>query len=84
MKFQKMILTLMMCVMFLAGCSAKPREVDDERAKQIAKQIKYLKDHRVGLCYGVIAVSVNGIDQDGGLGMTEVPCDKVNNLLVNP
>jgi len=43
--------------------------------------IKYFKDERTGLCFGIVA-SRKSFDTDAtGLGVTCVPCEKVENHL---
>ena len=46
-----------------------------------ADHIKYDKDERTGLCFGVIASRKTGSLDATGLGMTCVPCDSVKHLI---
>ena len=81
----KSILFVVLCLFFICGCSAKPEKVEPEEAKKFAKKMTYFQDKNVkeGLCFGVIAVTKNRMDQEG-IGLATVPCEKVQHLLVNP
>ena len=46
-----------------------------------ASDIKYVKDSRTGLCYGVVASRKAMTASTTGLGVTCVPCDKVEKYI---
>ena len=78
----KKLLPILAVILMVGGCSVNPSEVDDEYARKYAKTITYVKDHRTGLCFGVIASRKTGTFSQSGLGITEVPCEKVDKYLI--
>jgi len=68
---------LALCAVLFAGCSVNTSgNVDID-----ADDIKYVKDTRSGLCYGVVASRKTFTLSTTGLGLTCVPCDKVEHLI---
>jgi hypothetical protein len=77
------LLVLLVSMFFVLGCSVEPSKVKDGHAKKMAQKITYFKDHRTGLCYGVIATRKTMRTSQSGMGMTTVPCEQVEKVLVN-
>jgi hypothetical protein len=81
--------TILVALSLLACAGCESQEEQRQRAGgaqlapelgRISKEIIYFKEHRAGLCYGIVWVG----DWHGGAAMSEVPCEKVEGLLVNP
>ena len=53
-----------------------PKTHIEYQADYVANEIHYMRDKRTGVCFGYFLLS--GYDT---FSMTEVPCDKVQNLL---
>lgn len=70
-------------IMILAGCApASPESELNEKsanAKQLVEDLVYVKDDKSGLCF---AYAWNGGGY-GGPAFTQVPCEKVEKLLIN-
>ena len=64
-------------VMVLTSCAVHTSDNIDVDAKDI----KYIKDNRTGLCYGIVASRKTMSTDATGLGMTCVPCEKVEHLI---
>jgi len=75
----KKILISLVVVMSLAlsSCSVNSSEIDNFDTNKIS----YYKDVRTGICYAVVASRKTGDMSESGLGMTVVPCDKVEKYL---
>ena len=67
---------------FVAGCSVNPSELDDKYAQGFANKMKYAKDNKTGLCFAMVASRKTGYFNSTGLGVTMVPCEAVEHLLV--
>lgn len=81
------IVTSIMIVMSLLACSKIPsnNSQDNNRkihnAKQLVQDIVYIKDDKSGLCFAY-AWHNGSYDNYGGPVFTQVPCDKVEKLLI--
>ena len=69
-------------ILILSGCSVKPSELTDEDTKSFISKVKYGKDKRTGLCFAIVSSRKATSVSTSGIGITNVPCDKVNYLLV--
>lgn len=70
---------LAFCAVLFTGCAVNTSgNIDFE-----ADDIKYSKDSRTGLCFGVVASRKSFTASTTGLGLTCVPCDKVEHLIKN-
>jgi len=71
--FWKLWVVSVVTLTIVAACS---REDDVSNARSIANKLVYTKDNRTGLCFAIYeaASGYRG-------GITEVPCDKVQNEL---
>jgi len=68
---------LALCATLFAGCSVSTSgNVDFD-----ADDIQYEKDSRTGLCFGLVATRKPFEAGTSGLGLTCVPCDKVEHLI---
>ena len=68
---------LALCAVLFTSCSVNTSgNVDID-----ATDIKYVKDSRTGLCYGVVASRRTFSFSTTGLGVTCVPCADVEKLL---
>jgi len=73
----KNLTLLALCAVLFAGCAVNTSSnVDFD-----GDDIKYVKDNRTGLCYGVTASRKSFTASTTGLGLTCVPCDKVEHLI---
>ena len=78
------LLALIVPAFFMSlGCSVKPSEIDVGAAEKISTMIIYFKDHRTGLCFAAITTRKTGIADQRGMAMAAVPCEDVDNMLVN-
>ena len=65
----------------IAGCDINPSAFGKGEAAAFSKKITYVKDSRTGLCFGIVASrKTAGINQTG-MGLTQVPCEAVKELL---
>ncbi len=64
------------------GCSVNPSGLSDSYAQQFVNKLKYVKDTRTGLCYAVVAARTTAETDSSGIGITEVPCEACEHLLV--
>jgi len=66
-------LILVPTLVIIAACS---REDNVDHARWVTSKLVYIKDNRTGLCFAIY-------ESDSGYraGITEVPCDKVQNEL---
>ena len=69
---------ILVVTLFVIGCSVNPSKLSDKYADELVNKITYAKDHRTGLCYGVIASRKTGDTNSSGIGITLVPCDDVD------
>ena len=75
----KRLTLLALCAVLFAGCGVNTSgNIDVD-----AEDIQYEKDSRTGLCYGIVASRRSFSFSTSGLGMTCVPCDKVEHLIKN-
>lgn len=58
-----------------------PSKFGDNEAKGFASKITYVKDSRTGLCFALVASRKTGDTNQTGMGMSEVPCNKVSRVL---
>jgi hypothetical protein len=72
----KKLLLLLLCIPFF-NCSVSTSSNVDVNPSDI----KYFKDGRTNLCYGIIASRQFGSTDTSGLGVTCVPCKNVEQLL---
>jgi hypothetical protein len=70
------LVSWLILVPLLTGIAACSRESDVDNARSIANKLVYTKDNRTGLCFAIWEVS-----SGYRAGITEVPCDKVQNEL---
>jgi len=68
-------------VLFISGCDVNPSKVSASYAKEMAEKVTYTKDKRTGLCFAIIATRKTNSASQSGMGMTEVPCDKVEKYI---
>ena len=71
------ILTVLLGVVLLSSCSVHTSDnvdIDPE-------DIQYVKDDRTGLCFGIVASRKSYQTDATGLGVTCVPCEKVEKYL---
>jgi len=73
----KHLTLLALCAVLFAGCGVNTSgNIDFD-----ADDIQYEKDSRTGLCFGVVASRKSFNASTTGLGVTCVPCDKVEHLI---
>jgi len=81
---RKLACVLLIGLLFAFGCGVKPSKVSDSQAKQMAKAMTFFKEKKSGLCFGVIATRKSGLfSRQSGMGMAKVPCEDVQEFLVN-
>jgi len=81
---KNLICLIVLSCMFLAvGCDVNPSKVGDEQAVEFIEKITYVQDTETGLCFAIIATRKTGSTDQSGIGITQVPCDQVEELLVN-
>lgn len=73
--------SLVLAVFFLGGCDVNPSEFGEDEAKAFVSKVAYTKDKRTGLCFALIASRKTMSANQSGMGMSVVPCDKVELLL---
>ena len=78
----KKITIIIFILLLLVSCSVNISKVPDKYAKDVAEKMTYVKDHKTGLCFGVIASRKTARPNQSGLGIVCVPCDQVRNYLV--
>jgi len=83
MKRLLLVILLSAAMFFTAGCSVKPSKVDKNEAVDMSEKITYFQDERTGLCFAVIATRKAVNASQSGIGLTQVPCESVKDLLVN-
>lgn len=73
----KNLTLLALCAVLFIGCAVNTSgNVDFD-----ANDIKYAKDTRTGLCFGVVASRKSFTASTTGLGLTCVPCEDVEHLI---
>ena len=70
-------LFVLLTVLVLSACSVDASKVSDKTGQDIANNITYIKDHKTGLCFAVVATSKAFEAEDSGLGMAWVPCNRI-------
>ena len=81
---KKLLLVLLAALMISTiGCSVEPSKVGKSEATDMSKKLTYFQDERTGLCFAVIATRKTGKASQSGMGMTQVPCENVQDLIVN-
>ncbi|MFH0891833.1 MAG: hypothetical protein V1867_03580 [Candidatus Falkowbacteria bacterium] len=70
------------CFASVFGCSVNPSEINPDFARNFARNITYAQDPRTDLCFAFVASRKTGDTDQNGLGMSVVPCERVNHLLV--
>ena len=74
-------LVILLMVLGLLGCDINASEFGNEEARGFASKITYVQDTRTGLCFALVASRKTGDTNQSGMGMSEVSCEKVKNLL---
>jgi len=64
------------------GCSVNAKKMDDEYVKDFVSNLQYGQDPKTGLCFAIISSRKTGSTSSSGIGITEVPCERVKNHLV--
>jgi hypothetical protein len=73
---------IILCLGFLiVSCDVQPSKISSSDAKDMAEKITYTKDERTGLCFAVIASRKALKANQSGLGLTVVPCEKVERFI---
>ena len=72
----------MLVVSIFSGCSVNPSGLSDKYAKDFVSKIKYVKDKRTDVCFAMVASRKTADTDQTGIGISEVPCEKVKHLLV--
>lgn len=75
-----LVTTVILCT---AGCSPRVAAPSESDAKGVIRNSTYVRDERSGLCYNVLFSRNVGQVNASGTSHTVVPCEKVQNLLVN-
>lgn len=78
-----LLAVILIAVVAFSSCAVKASKVDQKYVLDYADNLTYFKDHKTGLCYSVVAVKYIIGDQEG-IGMACVPCEEVEEYLVNP
>ena len=68
---------MLVLVVFMLGCEINPSKFGKDEAQLFANKITYVRDHRTGLCFAVVASRKTGSFDQSGMGISEVPCKKV-------
>jgi len=74
-------LTLAVLLNTLAGCDINPSKFGKYEAVKFTESITYVKDKRSGLCFAIVASRKTGEFTQSGMGLSEVPCEAVSELL---
>ena len=69
---------VLILVLGLTGCTSWHRAATDPNVN--GEDIVYLKDDRAGLCYAVLFISNKAHTSINSMGMTSVPCDKLQGV----
>ena len=75
------ILLVVFCLLTIVACYVAPSKMSQGDADNLANKITYTKDERSGLCFAVIASRKPLTFNQSGLGLSEVPCEKVEHLI---
>jgi len=79
-------LLIILCLVFMCGCSAVPSEISDSKVKETMKEMKYVQDPKTGICFAMVSSRVWYLGifprNQNGLGLTVVPCEACKDLLV--
>lgn len=82
MKKRLFILTIIFTIaLVMTSCKQKTTKFDGKKFKD--SDITYVKDHRTGLCYGIVAARKTGDTGQTGIGITCVPCEPVEQYIEN-
>lgn len=73
----KFLVTIAMIILGLSSCSVST----SSKINVDVNDIMYIKDSRTGLCYAIVASEKATEASSSGLGITQVPCDKVEFLI---
>lgn len=73
---KKLLLILGITLIFMS-CGVNSSSNIDIKGTDVV----YFKDTRTGLCYGAVASRKTGSVETTGLGLTCVPCEKVEHLI---
>lgn len=68
---------ILITVLFFISCTVST----SDNVSVDAGDIKYVKDDRTGLCFGIVASRKAASFETTGLGVTCVPCEKVEHLI---
>jgi hypothetical protein len=77
----KKLLVLIVLAMAFISCDVNPSKVSQDYANEIASKVTYAKDERTGLCYAIVASRKTMQASQSGLGLAEVPCEKVEKFI---
>lgn len=70
--------------LLLVACTPRPITTSAENAVTATDKMVYVKDHRTGLCFGVMSsYAPSIIDDTNSISATNVPCDAVKDRLIN-
>jgi hypothetical protein len=70
-------LVLLLSLLAFSACSVEASKTPKRVAQDIADNITYVRDARTGLCFAVISARRTGSVSTTGLGLAQVPCDKL-------
>ncbi len=83
------LLIILSCTFFL-GCNqmiehdkkAHNKKIN-KRANKFSSNIKYIQDKRKRICFALISSNwINANLSSTGIGMTKIPCEQVESLLI--
>jgi hypothetical protein len=73
---------LIIALVGLAACSPSPIPPSQEDAAAIAKSIKYTRDPRTGICYGITGTAAS-VYTTGAIAITSVDCSRIHAELLH-
>jgi len=85
MKLRKLgFIGLFVFLLCLVCCSEKASRISDETARNLIEQMPFGKNHKSGLCFGVVGYeNFLEIDKNDGIILVGVDCENVEHLLIN-
>jgi hypothetical protein len=68
---------IILIMIILFGCSVNPSKLGDDYVKKFVNNINCAKNTKYNLCFCVVASRRTGSTDSTGIGLTNIPCQKI-------
>jgi len=72
-------LSIFISIFILMSCSARLVKINNP--EKIGNKLSYFQDQKTGLCFAVIAIKSDFNISQGGMSITQVPCENIKKII---